>query len=227
MKNKNSFLLYAIAVSLWPVIIRFIVLEQFSDSAFSATYFILFNWAICLFILPVVWLGWQYHRPRYLITAGVMFCLPIVYYQGAILLILANLAYGIPGILLGLTHRAQSETPVAAHPATKLGLSYVILSLTLPLMHGLLNAFFPSQFIVDFVFDYQNAATIQVVVILLALAGHFFKEPIFTFFSVIMLWMVSMTLKNWSVPLQASTIIVAVIGTMSLFVTRRAKKPVS
>lgn len=226
MKNKISFLLYAIAVTLWPVIIRLVVITLYPDTTFIAVFFILFNWAICLFMLPLVWLGWQYNRPRYMITVGVLFCLPVVYYQGFVMLKLLNLAFGIPGIVLGLTHRAHSETPFVPYPPTKLGQSYVILTLTLPLLHALINFLFPSRYFQDFVSAYQFAATIQALVIVLALAGYFFREPIFTFFSVIMLWMVSQTFSDWSWLVQASTVIVAVIGAISLFVNKRSAKPV-
>ncbi len=227
MKNKKSFLLYAIAVTLWPVIIGFVVIKVFRVSDFTAVFFVLFNWAICLFMLPLVWLAWQYNRPRYMITVGILFCLPVVYYQGFVPLMLVNLAFGIPGIVLGLTHRALSETPFVPNPITKLGQTYAILTFTLPLLHALTNFLFPSAFNQDFAYVYQIAATTLALVIVFALAGYIFKEPIFTFFSVIILLMVSQTFSDWSIWVQASTLIVAVIGAISLFVRKRSAKPAS
>lgn len=217
MKRKIHLLIYAIAISLWPIVIGLGLRFWFAPGDLLGLFMVLFNWILCLFLIPMGWWGWFDHRPRVVLTLGVILCLPIVFYNGQFALMVLNLAFGGWGIGLGLLYRAKPNATEITPNARLWNLIYLLLTLSLPLVlpiHYLF--FFPHG---NFgVFDYatQMVPMIGVVLVLVVLT-NIFKEPIFAVFSVLMLLFAAATLNDF-ILLRLFTFGVAMVGLTSFLI---------
>ena len=107
MKRKISLLVYAVAVTLWPLIIWFGTRIWSTEGSYLAAFILFHNWGLSVLLIPLSWWGWFDTKPILTLSAGTLFCLPIVYYGSYTQFILMNLVFGLTGIGLGLANRKK------------------------------------------------------------------------------------------------------------------------
>lgn len=107
MKRKISLLVYAVAVTLWPLIIWFGTRIWSTEGSYLAAFILFLNWGLSVLLIPLSWWGWFDTKPILTLSAGTLFCLPIAYYGSYTQFILMNLVFGLTGIGLGLANRKK------------------------------------------------------------------------------------------------------------------------